>query len=203
MRKILIIGLAFLFVGCNPVSKIQKDRHTEEEKLNVINEALNIKNNKKIVQIEVLEFFDFNDENYEESFQIIEKITAEFDKNILIKRYHFPQSDASFRIAEISECARDQGLFDAFRLNFFQNYSVDLSYANLIKISDELDLDFDKFETCINSHIHATKIAEDKIFAEKIGVQETPYFIIGQNYKFSKKVPEKTLRKLLQKLIQK
>ncbi len=203
MKKILIIGLAFLFVGCNPISKIQKDRHTEEKKLSSINEALNIKNNEKVVQIEVLEFFDFDDGNYEESFKIVEKIIAEFDKNILIKRHHFPQSNESFRIAEISECARDQERFDAFRLNFFQNYSVDLSYPNLIRISDELDLDFDEFETCINSHIHATKIAEDKIFAEKIGVQETPYFIIGQNYKFSKKIPEKILRKLLQKLMQK
>jgi len=202
MKKIVIIGLAFVFVGCNPVSDIKERRASEDDKLKEMNVTLNIKNDFPEVQVEVLEFFDFDDGNYEESFKIVEEITAEFDKNISVKRYHFPKSDTSFRVAEIAECARDQGRFDAFRLDIFQNYSVDLSYANLIKISEELGLDFNDFETCINSHIHATKVASDKIFGEKIGVKETPYFIIGQNYKFSKKVPEKTLRKLLQKLMQ-
>ncbi len=201
MKKILICILAFVFMGCSPFSNIEKRRSDEEGKLENLNLALNIQTDSPNIQIKVLEFFDFDDGNYENSFKVIERITAEFDKNILIEKHHFPRTDDSFRIAEISECANDQGKFDAFRLNFLKNYSVDLSYENLIKISSELDLDFNQFELCINSHIHATKIAEDKIFAEKIGVKDTPYFIVGKDYKFSKKIPEKTLRKLLQKLI--
>jgi predicted DsbA family dithiol-disulfide isomerase len=203
MKKILVCISSFLFVGCGLFSKIENRRSTEEDKLKDIDVALNIESDTKNTQIKVLEFFDFNDGNYEDSFKIIERITAEFDKNILIERHHFPKTEASYRIAEIAECAGDQGKFDAFRLNFFQNYSVDLSYENLIQISNELGLDFNELELCTNSHVHATKIAEDKIFAEKLGVTETPYFIVGKDYKFSKKVPEKTLRKLLQKLMRK
>ena len=108
MKKILIIGLALIFVGCNPVSNIKERRSTEDDKYKEINVALNIKDPNETPQIEVLEFFDFDDGNYEESFKVVEEITAEFDKNIIVEKHHLPQSDQSFRIAEISECARDQ-----------------------------------------------------------------------------------------------
>jgi len=94
---------------------------------------------------------------------------------------HFPflgRSDESFRAAEATECARDQGKFWEYHDTVFENWKgVDTgaySDDNLKRFASTLQLDRDAFDSCLDNGKYGGKVEEDRQLGERMDVRGTP-----------------------------
>lgn len=95
---------------------------------------------------------------------------------------HFPLSSIhpmAQKSAEAFECAKEQGKAKEMHDKIFSNQQL-LSVANLKQWAQELGLDADKFNTCLDSGKTANKINNDLNAGLQLGVQGTPTIFIGK-----------------------
>jgi protein-disulfide isomerase len=108
--------------------------------------------------------------------------------------------------AEASECANDQGKFWEYHDKLFENQhgenQGDFSIDNLKRFAQELGLDTQSFNLCLDSREHEDLVKAETQDAVKKGIQSTPTFVIGEqtipgpgSYDDVKKVIEGELRK--------
>jgi len=108
--------------------------------------------------------------------------------------------------AEAAECANDQGKFWDYHDKLFENQKGEnkggFSIDNLKRFAEELGLDTQAFNQCIDSHQHEDLVKAETQDAAKKGIQSTPTFVIGEqtvdgpgSYDDVKKVIEAELRK--------
>jgi protein-disulfide isomerase len=108
--------------------------------------------------------------------------------------------------AEASECANDQGRFWDYHDKLFENQDGenqgDFSIDNLKRFAEELSLDTQTFNQCLDSREHEDLVKAETQDAVKKGVKSTPTFVIGDqtvqgpgSYDDLKKVIEAELRK--------
>ncbi|MBW2986396.1 DsbA family protein [Candidatus Woesearchaeota archaeon] len=92
---------------------------------------------------------------------------------------HFPLGFHSHAqlAAEASECAHDQGKFWEMHDKIFENQK-DLSEESLKTWAEELELDMDDFNSCLDSHKYAEKVKLSMAEGQKVGVQGTPSVLI-------------------------
>src|SRR5512136_1014456 len=93
--------------------------------------------------------------------------------------------DESTRAAEASECANAQGKFWEYADTLFNNQAGEnqgaFSDANLGKFAQQLGLDMEKFNACMQNHTHLAKIQASTSNGNLRGVNATPtVFINGQ-----------------------
>ena len=105
--------------------------------------------------------------------------------NILFK--HFPFiGDESWRAAEASECAGEQGKFHEYEQTVFLNWNGEnegaFSDANLVNFANSIVDDIDQFEGCLSSRKYLDKVAADREAGIAAGVNSTPtLFLNGVN----------------------
>ncbi len=92
---------------------------------------------------------------------------------------HFPFiGEESFRAAEATECAADQGKFWEYHDTVFQNWQgVNQGFFsddNLKGFAGRLQLDRDAFDSCLDSGKYRGKVEEDLHLGERLGVNSTP-----------------------------
>jgi protein-disulfide isomerase len=83
--------------------------------------------------------------------------------------------------AETSECARDQGRFDAYYDGVY-NLLVTregISSGSLRKVAEGLGLDMAGYEACTRSRTHREKVESDKEYGRRLGVRGTPSLYIN------------------------
>tara|TARA_Y100000034_G_C6763987_1_gene340479 strand:- start:20 stop:739 length:720 start_codon:yes stop_codon:yes gene_type:complete len=80
--------------------------------------------------------------------------------------------------AEASECADDQGKFWEYHDILFERQSS-LSSSNYVKWAEELGLDTNEFQECLDSNKHKDEVNNDLRDASSAGGRGTPYFIVG------------------------
>lgn len=89
----------------------------------------------------------------------------------------------SFRAAEASECAADQGAFWEYHDLLFANQNGENRGAfndeNLKALAAELDLDSEEFNQCLDSGKYTEIVNTATGAAQSIGVRSTPAFIIN------------------------
>jgi protein-disulfide isomerase len=99
------------------------------------------------------------------------------------KQFPLPQlhGEAAVIAAEASECAAEQNAFweyhDALFLN---NTRLVFNIENLKRLAEELGLDTEKFNTCLDSERYLSKVAADYDEAKRRGLDATPTFLVGQ-----------------------
>ncbi|MBW3004431.1 DsbA family protein [Candidatus Woesearchaeota archaeon] len=79
--------------------------------------------------------------------------------------------------AEASECAYDQDKFWEMHDKIFENQG-DLSEDNLVAWAEELELNMDDFNECLDTHKYAEKVKKSMAEGQKVGVQGTPSMLI-------------------------
>jgi protein-disulfide isomerase len=83
--------------------------------------------------------------------------------------------------AGAAECAGRQDAFWEYHDKLFLNQgSVDFSVGNLKQFADELELDLDLFNSCLDSERYVDKLAADIDEARQRGVSATPTFFVGE-----------------------
>lgn len=80
--------------------------------------------------------------------------------------------------AEASECAADQDKFWEYHDAVFANQG-DLSAEKLKGLASELGLDSNSFDDCLDSGKTKSIVEEQRLFAQQIGVQSTPSFMLN------------------------
>ncbi len=77
-----------------------------------------------------------------------------------------------------AECADDQGKFWEFHNQLFENASQ-ISDEFLTQLAEQLDLDMDTFNTCMEEQTHYDEIVEDFKAGQEFGPIGTPTFFVN------------------------
>lgn len=89
----------------------------------------------------------------------------------------------SFRAAEASRCAMDQGKFWQYHDALFEHQGAEnsgaFSQSNLVSIAKEVGLDTTTFTQCLESNKYEQAVAQSRDEAAKAGVSQTPSFGIN------------------------
>jgi len=94
---------------------------------------------------------------------------------------HFPLSQIhafSFKAAEASECAADQGKFWQMHNMLYENQEK-LSVPDIKGYASELGLDLTQFNQCLDSGTKANKVRNDLSEGQQLGVDGTPSFFVN------------------------
>ena len=83
--------------------------------------------------------------------------------------------------AEASNCANEQGQFWAYHDKLFENQKA-LDRDSLIRYANELELDADKFTSCLDSNKYAADVKQDFDEGLAAGVTGTPAFFINGRF---------------------
>ncbi len=130
--------------------------------------------------ITVVEFSDYNcpycQKFHQETFQAL---LDAYPGQIRFVYRDFPiTSQESFRAAQASECAGDQGAFWEFHDALFER-SAGLGMAAYQQYAEQLGLDVDQLTTCIEEGQFAAEVEADARYAAELGVTGTPTFFIN------------------------
>jgi protein-disulfide isomerase len=124
----------------------------------------------------------------------------------LIFRHHALIGQESVWAAEASECANEQGRFWDYHDKLFENQHGENQGAfaidNLKRFAEELGLDTQAFNQCLDSHKYQDLVRTETEEALKKGIESTPTFVVGDqtvpgppSYDALKTVIEAELRK--------
>ena len=93
----------------------------------------------------------------------------------------FVYRDVPFRAFPASEavmCAREQNSFWEYHDKLF-SYEYGLDENAFMQYAKDLNLDIDKFSTCLSTHRYQENIQRDLEFATDLGVSSTPTFFVN------------------------
>lgn len=81
------------------------------------------------------------------------------------------------KAAEAARCAGDQGKFWEYRAKMFATTNINAALHT--QLSDELDLDKEQFQECLQSGRYADAVEADSQEAASMGISGTPAFLIN------------------------
>jgi protein-disulfide isomerase len=161
-------------------------------------------------RLTVEEYSDFQCPYCARAAEIMDpKIEEEYVADGRVKLVFHPVTiigQESIWAAEAAECANDQGKFWDYHDKLFENQKGEnqgaFSIDNLKRFAEELGLDTQTFNQCLDSHKHEDLVKAETEDALKKDIKATPTFIIGEqtvdgpgSYDDLKKVIEAELRK--------
>jgi hypothetical protein len=91
----------------------------------------------------------------------------------------------SNRAAEASECAADQGKFWEYHDRVFADQlstRSTLSADQLTNLATEIGLDPNAFRDCLKSGIYTTKVRQESLSIQSMGVRGTPAFLLNGTF---------------------
>lgn len=137
-------------------------------------------NNNLEGKVVITEYSDFEcpfcKRFYQQSYQ---QIKETYGDKVVFEYKQFPlgfHANAQ-KAAEASECARDQGKFWEMHNKLFEGSALDVN--TLKKYAAELNLDTNKFNSCLDNGDKEAVIEADKKEAAERGVRGTPSFWIN------------------------
>jgi protein-disulfide isomerase len=80
--------------------------------------------------------------------------------------------------AEAADCANEQGAFWDYHDKLF-GMELGLSSEAYQQYAEELDLDMDAFNTCVETRKYREEVQADYTFASNLGVRSTPTFFVN------------------------
>jgi len=99
----------------------------------------------------------------------------------LVFKHFIVHGQEAVLAAGAAECASEQNAFWEYHdMLFLSAGTVDFSVENLKQFAEELELDSDSFNTCLDSERYMDKLAADVDEARRRGVSGTPTFFVGQ-----------------------
>ena len=116
-----------------------------------------------------------------ETFPQLKKEYVDTGKvKIVFKNFPLPFHQNAEIAAEASECALEQGKFWKYKENLFENQE-NLGVDDLKKCAQDLGLDTQRFNSCLDSKKYETEVKSDLQEGQIAGVSGTPtFFIDGQ-----------------------
>ena len=130
--------------------------------------------------IAVIEYSDFECPFCKRHHPTMSQIVEEYDGKVSWVYRHFPLSfhPNAQPSAEAAECANDQGGNNAFWQYTDLLFERGADKNNLISYAEELGLDTNAFESCLNSGKYTRHVNEDTARGSAAGISGTPGNII-------------------------
>ncbi len=129
----------------------------------------------------IVEFSDFQCPYCKEAFSVVRELTNYYGNRIKFEYRNFPITEShpnAQKAAEAGLCAHAQDKFWAMHDKMFINQS-DLSVLSLKNYAKEINLDTDKFNTCLDQGTYSVKVQKDFEDGLNAGVTGTPTFFIN------------------------
>ena len=133
--------------------------------------------------ITIVEFSDFRC-GYCNRFRVetLPQILENYDGLVRYVYRDFPILGESSMIAALAaECADDQGKFWDYHEGLFSNQGQ-IGPAYFTQLAEELELDMDEFQTCLDDQVHKDEVMEDLEAARDVGARGTPAFLINGKF---------------------
>jgi len=131
--------------------------------------------------VTIVEFSDYQCPYCQMWYQeVLPRLMSEFAGKIRFIYRDFPLGGhpEAQPAAEAANCAGDQDAYWEFHNSIFSGlYGYGRSAYE--QYAQELDLDIDKFTSCLDSRRHQAEVLEDYNDALRLGVQSTPTFFIN------------------------
>jgi protein-disulfide isomerase len=112
--------------------------------------------------------------------QVYEPLLASYPGKIRLVYRHFPLTSIhpdAMSAAEASMCAGEQDAFWPFHEKLFSSES--LGNPTYIQYAQDLGLNMNNFESCVNDRKYQQAVDEDLNFAVDLGIRSTPTFFIN------------------------
>ncbi|MBI5037703.1 MAG: DsbA family protein [Candidatus Kerfeldbacteria bacterium] len=131
--------------------------------------------------IVIVEFSDFQCPFCFQAFPIVRELINAYGQDVKFVYRDFPITDShpqAQKAAEAGECAHVQGRFWEMHDKLFLNQN-DLSVPSLKRYANEIGLDTELFNQCLDSNAYADEVEEDFVAGLAAGVTGTPTFFIN------------------------
>jgi predicted DsbA family dithiol-disulfide isomerase len=130
--------------------------------------------------IEIIEFSDFQCPYCTRGAETVDKVAEHYGDKVSVVFRHFPLPfhKEAHLASQGAECANEQGKFWEFHDTLFQNQKA-MFEADLKKYAGTLGLDQAKFDECLGSGRHASKVDGDIEYGKSVGMSGTPGFYIN------------------------
>jgi protein-disulfide isomerase len=129
----------------------------------------------------IVEFSDFQCSYCKEAFTVVRELINYYGNSIKFEYRNFPITEShpnAQKAAEAGLCAQAQDKFWAMHDKMFINQS-DLSVLALKNYAKEINLDTEKFNTCLDQGAYTIKVQKDFEDGLNAGVSGTPTFFIN------------------------
>lgn len=150
-------------------------------------------------KVTIVEFLDFQCQGCGGYFPVLKQMRDEFKGKIKFVARQFPIVEIhqyALGAAIASVCAERQGKFFEYADTLFVNQQY-LRRQDLEKYAEELGLDTQKFDTCLDDPTAQAQVVSDRKSGELIGVKFTPSIYINGKLMETLVSPEE-LRKMIQ-----
>lgn len=124
---------------------------------------------------------------------------ADFVKNyvdtgkVYLTYYNYQFSnDDSAKAAEATYCAGEQNAFFEYKKTVYQNVQFSGAFAdnNLQKYAQDLDLNMNEFNECLESDRMLDVITQSRDYAQQVGAQYTPMFSVNGELVFANELTD-------------
>ena len=131
-------------------------------------------------ELTIIEFSDFECPYCERGYWTMELIMEEYGDrvNLVFKNYPLSFHANAQAAAEASECAFDQDMFWEYHDTLFENQDL-LTSDYLVTVAEELGLDMDTFNSCLESGEKTDLVTADMAAGSSLGITGTPSFLVG------------------------
>ena len=199
----MIIGLIIGFIFIN-------NEDNSDQKSNLLSKEKLLENTPPIIgdvdaKITILEFGDYQCTFcYKFHQQTLEKIKESYidtgKVNYTYKDFPLNGLD-SILAAEASFCANEQGKYWEYHDTIFNNWAGErtgwITSNSLLDFAEQNKLNVNEFTECVNNHKYTQKVIENQKFAENIGINATPSFLIFNDEKLVRVIGAQPIENLL------
>tara|TARA_Y100000590_G_C15367642_1_gene881315 strand:+ start:82 stop:726 length:645 start_codon:yes stop_codon:yes gene_type:complete len=119
---------------------------------------------------------------HENSFSILEEdLIKKGTVNFAFRDFPLNGKDSIFA-AEAAYCAQDQNKFWEYHHMLYQNWKGEktgwVNQQSLTVFAQNIGLDMDEFNSCMSNHKYFDRVLNNEKFANDIGINATPTFLI-------------------------
>ncbi len=127
---------------------------------------------------------------HESSLKVIQKEYIETGMvNLVFKDFPLNGPD-SVLAAEATYCANDQGRYWLYHDELYTNWAGErtgwITDNSLNMFAESVDLDIEKFNSCLDDHKYRQKVLDLEQFGRNIGIDATPSFLVFNDEKIIK-----------------
>ena len=199
----VIIGLIIGFI-------VISNEDNSDQKSNLLSKEKLLENTPPIIgdvdaKITILEFGDYQCTFcYKFHQQTLEKIKESYidtgKVNYTYKDFPLNGLD-SILAAEASFCANEQGKYWEYHDTIFNNWAGErtgwITSNSLLDFAEQNKLNVNEFTECVNNHKYTQKVIENQKFAENIGINATPSFLIFNDEKLVRVIGAQPIEKFV------
>lgn len=130
--------------------------------------------------VTVVEFSDFQCPYCRQVQPALKRLMTEYEGKVRLVFRDYPLRNIhpqAQKAAEAAQCAAEQQKFWPYHDKLFA--STGLQVEDLKKYAQELELNTEQFNTCLDSNKHAKGVDEDMQAGQQVGVSATPSFFVN------------------------